>query len=75
MTDYQELAEAIKGDVAAVLNGTPFSRVHDEIFRAISFWIAVAEKRDSTDTNASLVDTVLNYTGIISPEAHIKPHE
>lgn len=35
MPDYQELADAIKGDVVAILNSTPFNMVQDEISNAI----------------------------------------
>ena len=35
MPDYQELAEAIKGDVAEILNGVPFVWVQDKIFAAV----------------------------------------
>ena len=47
MTNYQELAEAIKGDVAEILNGTPFNLVQDEIFKAVSLRICQTAAKDS----------------------------
>ena len=65
MPDYQELAEAIKGDVDEILNGVPFVWVQDKIFAAVD--LRFKKAADIERKNRLLLKSLLRL-----PDGNIK---